>query len=62
MMIEIVNRLNYLEDKMKDFESLNNTTKLTLDILKARVMQLEDILEASGIAIDEPIANYGGSK
>jgi len=62
MMIEIVNRLNYLEDKMKDFQSLNNTTKLTLDILKARVMQLEDILEASGIAIDEPIANYGGSK
>ena len=62
MMIEIVNRLNYLEDKMKDFESLNNTTKLTLDILKARVMQLEDMLEASGIAIDEPIANYGGSK
>ena len=62
MMIEIVNRLNYLEDKMKDFQSLNNTTKLTLDILKARVMQLEDMLEASGIAIDEPIANYGGSK
>ena len=62
MMIEIVNRLNYLEDKMKDFQSLNNTTKLTLDILKARVMQLEDMLEASGIAIDEPIENYGGSK
>ena len=62
MMIEIVNRLNYLEDKMKDFQSLNNTTKLTLDILKARVMQLEDMLEASGIAIDEPITNYGGSK
>ena len=62
MMIEIVNRLNYLEDKMKDFESLNNTTKLTLNILKSRVMQLEDMLEASGIAIGEPIANYGGTK
>jgi len=66
MMIEIVNRLNYLEDKMKDFESKNEVTQMNIKILKTRLLQLEEIVESGGIFVDKKITsnieNYGGTK
>jgi len=65
-MIEIVNRLNYLEDKMKDFESKNEVTQMNIKILKTRLLQLEEIVESGGIFVDKKITsnieNYGGTK
>ena len=66
MMIEIVNRLNYLEDKMKDFESKNEVTQMNIKILKTRLLQLEEIVESGGIFVDKQITSniesYGGTK
>ena len=61
-MIELVNRVNYLDDKLKDLKSKEETLIGEIAILKMRLLQLEDTLEISGISIDEPVKNYGGSK
>ena len=61
MMIELANRVNYLEDKLKDLYEKEAVLKLEVKILKKRVIDLEDT-QATGVADEDDTQNYGGSK
>ena len=61
MMIELANRVNYLEDKLKDLYEKETVLKLEVKILKERVLDLEDTQD-TGIAVENDTQNYGGSK
>jgi len=69
MMIELANRINYLEDKLKDLKSREETLLADIAGLKQRLGNLEYHMQAinsSGFELideaDEIIENYGGSK
>ena len=69
MMIELANRINYLEDKLKDLKSKEETLLTTIEGLKQRLGNLEYHMQAinsSGFELideaDEIVENYGGSK
>jgi len=69
MMIELANRINYLEDKLKDLKSREETLLADIARLKQRLGNLEYHMQAinsSGFELideaDEIIENYGGSK
>ena len=61
MMIELANRVNYLEDKLKDLYEKETILKLEVKILKERVLDLEDTQD-TGVAVENDTQNYGGSK
>ena len=61
MMIELANRVNYLEDKLKDLYEKETVLKLEVKILKERVLDLEDTQD-TGVAVEDDTQNYGGSK
>jgi len=61
MMIELANRVNYLEDKLKDLYEKETVLKLEVKILKERVLDLEDTQD-TGVAVENDTQNYGGSK
>ena len=58
MMIELANRINYLEDKLKDLQSKERTLIANIDILKHRVQELEDKIIPEHLDVE----SYGGSK
>ena len=60
-MIELANRVNYLEDKLKDLYEKETVLKLEVKILKERVLDLEDTQD-TGVAVEDDTQNYGGSK
>ena len=69
MMIELANRINYLEDKLKDLKSKEKTLLADIAGLKQRLGNLEYHMQAinsSGFELideaDEIVENYGGSK
>ena len=69
MMIELANRINYLEDKLKDLKSKEETLLADIAGLKQRLGNLEYHMQAinsSGFELideaDEIVENYGGSK
>jgi len=69
MMIELANRINYLEDKLKDLKSKEETLLADIEGLKQRLGNLEYHMQAinsSGFELideaDEIVENYGGSK
>ena len=69
MMIELANRINYLEDKLKDLKSKEETLLADIEGLKQRLGNLEYHIQAinsSGFELideaDEIVENYGGSK
>ena len=69
MMIELANRINYLEDKLKDLKSREETLLADIAGLKQRLSNLEYHMQAinsGGFELideaDEIIENYGGSK
>jgi len=69
MMIELANRINYLEDKLKDLKSREETLLADIAGLKQRLGNLEYHMQAinsGGFELideaDEIIENYGGSK
>jgi len=69
MMIELANSINYLEDKLKDLKSREETLLADIAGLKQRLGNLEYHMQAinsSGFELideaDEIIENYGGSK
>jgi len=69
MMIELANRINYLEDKLKDLKSREETLLADIAGLKQRLGNLEYHMQAinsSGFELideaDEIVENYGGSK
>ena len=61
MMIELANRINYLEDKLKDLYEKEAVLQFEVKILKKRVIDLEDT-QATGVADIDDTQNYGGSK
>ena len=61
MMIELANRINYLEDKLRDLYEKEVVLKLEVKILKKRVINLEDT-QATSVAVEDDTQNYGGSK
>ena len=61
MMIELANRINYLEDKLKDLCEKETVLKLEVKLLKERVLDLEDTQD-TGVAVENDTQNYGGSK
>ena len=61
MMIELANRINYLEDKLKDLYGKSLVLDLEIKILKERLLDLEDVSD-TGIADVDDTQNYGGSK
>tara|TARA_R100000656_G_scaffold117678_1_gene91115 strand:- start:361 stop:564 length:204 start_codon:yes stop_codon:yes gene_type:complete len=67
MMIELANRINYLEDKLKDLAEQKKVLEIHISILKVRVQELEDKVGIDDIdtklsKTKEEIFNYGGSK
>ena len=69
MMIELANRINYLEDKLKDLKSREETLLADIAGLKQRLGNLEYHMQAINSGefelideADEIIENYGGSK
>tara|TARA_R100001086_G_scaffold83737_1_gene40963 strand:- start:658 stop:867 length:210 start_codon:yes stop_codon:yes gene_type:complete len=69
MMIELANRINYLEDKLKDLKSKEETLLADIAGLKQRLGNLEYHMQAinsGGFELideaDEIVENYGGSK
>tara|TARA_R100001530_G_C4231565_1_gene132788 strand:- start:406 stop:582 length:177 start_codon:yes stop_codon:yes gene_type:complete len=58
MMIELANRINYLEDKLKDLQSKERTLIANINILKHRVQELEDKIIPEHL----DVKSYGGSK
>ena len=60
-MIELANRINYLEDKLKDLYEKEAVLQFEVKILKKRVIDLEDT-QATGVADIDDTQNYGGSK
>jgi len=60
-MIELANRINYLEDKLKDLYEKEAVLQFEVKILKKRVIELEDT-QATGVADIDDTQNYGGSK
>ena len=69
MMIELANRINYLEDKLKDLKSKEETLLADIEGLRQRLGNLEYHMQAinsSGFELideaDEIVENYGGSK
>ena len=69
MMIELANRINYLEDKLKDLKSKEETLLADIAGLKQRLGNLEYHMQAinsGGFELideaDEIAENYGGSK
>ena len=66
MMIELANRINYLEDKLKDLYSKERTLIANINILKRRVQDLEDKIIPEHLdgpeTIYPDVENYGGSK
>jgi len=69
MMIELASRINYLEDKLKDLKSKEETLLADIAGLKQRLGNLEYHMQAinsSGFELideaDEIVENYGGSK
>ena len=78
MMIELANRINYLEDKLKDLKSKEETLLADIEGLKQRLGNLEyhiQVMNADGYELENEkeiesgaqhiltnIENYGGSK
>ena len=61
MMIELANRINYLEDKLKDLYEKEAVLQFEVKILKKRVIDLEDT-QATGVADVDDTQIYGGAK
>ena len=78
MMIELANRINYLEDKLKDLKSKEETLLADIEGLRQRLGNIEyhiQVMNADGYKLEDEeeiergaqhiltdIENYGGSK
>jgi len=78
MMIELANRINYLEDKLKDLKSKEETLLADIEGLKQRLSNLEyhiQVMNADGYELEDEeeiergaqhiltdVENYGGTK
>lgn len=78
MMIELANRINYLEDKLKDLKSKEETLLADIAGLKQRLGNLEyhiQVMNADGYELEDEeeiergaqhiltdVENYGGTK
>ena len=60
-MLDIVNRINYLEDKLEDLRSRESTLMTNIELLKYRMNELESSLDEPE-SVKPDVESYGGTK